>query len=107
MLKQIVIWILAADGALLVLWCLFGRLLLPQTETVTLLPLSGEAGGAEQALRCRKWLEDSGLVRGRLLLVDCGLSQTGKKTVELLLRGRPEIQFCAEAELPRLWKREQ
>jgi len=107
MLEKIVIWVLAADGILLLAWCVFGWLLLPGARTVTILPLSGDGENAEQTLRCRRWLENMGFVRGPLILLDCGLSENGIETAEQLADGCPDVTFCTEAELPRLWKWEQ
>ena len=85
--------ILAAFGALAVLWALFGFLLPGQKGTVTVHLCSG---CEEAAVRRYRWMRGLGLLRGRLILVDSGLSDAERE--RLRCHGQ-DVEFCTLAEL--------
>ena len=67
-------------------WCLFGALLLPlgrRSRPVTILyPAAGEPGALEQNVRAFVWLSQTGLVHGKLVILDCGLTEAGRAAAE-------------------------
>ncbi len=71
----------AAAGILLFFWCLIGVLLLPlsgrRNPMCAVFRAAGDAGSLEREVRAFEWLCHTGLVRGRILIVDCGLNETG------------------------------
>lgn len=93
MASLIVLCVLAAFGALSVLWGLFGLLLPGQRGTVTVHLCRGRE---EAAVRRCRWLRDMGLLHSRLILVDSGLSEEERSA----LCGRCcDVEFCTMAEL--------
>ncbi len=95
---------LAACGALLLLWCAAGRLLQPvlRQTALTLLPVRGDAGALEQAVRAWRQLAGGGLSTKRLLVVDCGLSPSGRALAERLCARDGDVTLCAAGELEKI-----
>ena len=77
---------LAAVGTAVLLWCLTGLLLYPVfgPEMVTYCRVEGDGETMEHCVRAYGWLRDCRREGGRLVLVDCGLSESGRKAAELL-----------------------
>ena len=86
MLIQILACFLIAAGVLLCLWCLVGWLLLPfgGDDLQLVLKARDDADRLERQLRACAWLQSSGLLRGELLVLDCGLREEGHRLVEKL-----------------------
>jgi hypothetical protein len=103
MLGDILLCALAAAGALFAAWCLGGWLLLPNDATVTLYAAKNGAS-LEKAARCRKWLAASGLVKGRFVIVDCGLDADGRKLAEIICGEDESALLCAREYLPEILK---
>lgn len=93
MATWIVLGVLAAFGALSVLWALFGFLLPGQRGAVTVCLCRGK-GAEEQLIRRQRWLRDMGLIHCPLILLDGGLTEREK---ESLTRGG--LTVCDMAEL--------
>ena len=83
--------VLAAFGALAVLWTLLG-FLLPGQRGTALVHLC--QGRQEAAVRRWGWLRDLGLLHCPLILVDCPASDR-----ERLARNRHGVEFCGLEEL--------
>ncbi len=106
MVSEIVICALAAAGVLLVVWALAAALLLPAREDCVLVAVSGDAEDLQQRVRAYGFLRDTGMIRTRVLIVDCGLSECGRQAAERLVLHSDGIQLCFEAELAEVWKME-
>lgn len=86
---------LAAFGALCAGWACFGGLLRGSTGGAVVCLCRGD-GGELPLIRRYSWLRDMGLIRGPLLLVDCG-SGVARETRARLGRG---MEICSLEELP-------
>jgi len=106
MFAQILLCALAAAGALFAVWCLGGWLLLPGEDTVTLYPAKNGAGRLEKAARCHAWLAETGLVRGRFVIVDCGLDGDGRALADTLCGEDENVLLCTREELPAILEME-
>lgn len=93
MAAWIVLCVLAAFGALSVLWALFG-FLLPGQRGAAVVCLCRPGGREEAVIRRYRWLRDLGLVRSPLLLVDCGLTEAEKSRLH-----KQGVELCEMAEL--------
>lgn len=82
--------VLAAFGALCVLWALFG-FLLPGQRGAVLVCLCRPGHEEEAILRHYGWLRGLGLLRAPLLLIDGGLTEEERAR---LLKGRPGVELC-------------
>lgn len=105
MLTEIIVCALAAAGILLVVWSLTAALLLPAQAECLILAARGGADDLEQRVRCYRFLCESGLLNARLLVVDCGLSASGRaRAVRLCAEGG--VCLCGEDALLEQWKME-
>ena len=93
MATWIVLGVLAAFGALSVLWALFGFLLPGQCGAVTVCLCRGD-GAEEPLIRRHRWLRDMGLIREPLILLDGGLTEEEKRRLT-----RQGLMICDMAEL--------
>lgn len=98
---ELVAVFLIALGAGVLLWCLFGLLLMPVfgPEMVTLCFASGDGRFLEQRARAFGWLRDGWPRGGRLVIVDRGLSAVGRQRALRLCRQYAWVSCCRE-ELP-------
>lgn len=94
--------LLSVIGLLSIGWLCFGHLLTPagNGRTVTVLPGRGDGEDLEQAVTGLLWLRGSGLLEGRILIVDCGLTAEGKAMAQALCRREPAVWTCQREELP-------
>ena len=106
MVSEIVICALATAGVLLVVWALAAALLLPAREDCVLVAAFGDADDLQQRVRTYGFLRDTGLIRTRVLIVDCWLSESGRLAAERLASNGDGLQLCTEAELMEAWKME-
>lgn len=95
MITWIVLAVLAAFGALCVIWALFGFLLPGQRGAAVVCICRGDAR-EEQLIRHYGWLRDLGLVRAPLLLLDGGLTEEERAR---LLKCRQGAEVCTMEEL--------
>ena len=84
----IIFGVLAAFGALAVLWALFG-FLLPGHRGLAMVYLC--RGREEAVVRRYIWLRDLGLLHGPLILVDCALPEEERLC---LIGNRHGVEFC-------------
>ena len=90
-------------GILGLFWVLFGRLFWPVGTSEAALQVvvlaRGDGGALEHAVRGLGWLYRAGLWRGRILMVDRGLTPEGREVARCLARsGRAELRREAEWE---------
>ena len=78
------------------LWALFGLLLMPvfEEDMVTFFFARGSGEGLEQRVRGYGWLRDGKKHGGRLVIVDCGLTEQGLLTVQHLCRRYDWLDYC-------------
>ena len=97
MVGEIVFAFVLAVGLLLIVWCLFGLLLMPifSNRMITLLFLQGEETHLERKVRGFGWFRDSGQNDGKLLLVDCGMSEEGRCCAAMLQKQYLWVEYCA------------
>ena len=98
---EVVLSLLAVAGLLSLSWLLFGRLLTPagNRETVTLVLGTGDGEDLEQAVRGLLWLRGGGMLAGSLVIVDCGLSPTGRAIAAALCMREPGVEVCSLSRL--------
>lgn len=91
----------AVIGLMSLGWLGFGRLLLPAGApgAVCLLPGRGEGETLEQAVTGLVWLQGGGLFGGRLVIVDCGLTEGGRAIAHALARRESTVELCPVEEL--------
>ena len=71
---------LAALGALCALWAMLGKWLGGRANFVAIC-FCRDAYSAFSALARWRWLRGMGLIRGRLLLIDCGINEEEKQVL--------------------------
>ena len=91
----IILSVLAAFGALCVIWTLFGFLLPGQRGAALVCVCRGDAR-EEPVIRHYGWLRDLGLIRAPMLLVDGGLTEEERTR---LLKCRQGVEICSPEEL--------
>lgn len=87
---------LAALGLFTLLWLIFGLFLIPvgTIGTVHIRVLaSGDADDLEHILGGLRWLQRSGLLEGRIDIVDAGLSEEGRSRAVRLSHIHPGIHL--------------
>ena len=89
----LILSILAAFGVLSVLWVFLGWLLPGQKGVTAVYVCRGEE--IEALLRRYRWLRDVGILRGRLVLVDEGMTEQQHR----LLEGKHGIEICTREQL--------
>lgn len=100
---EVILSLLAVAGTLSLSWLLFGRILTPagNGETVSLVPGQGDGEELEQAVRGLLWLRGGGLLQGELVIVDCGLSPTGRAVAAALCMRESGVEIWSLSDLPR------
>jgi hypothetical protein len=100
-LTELVLSLLAVVGLMTVGWLLWGRLLLPVGggETCTLVPGRGDGENLEQTVKGLLWLQGGGLLTGRVVIVDDGLTPAGKEVAAALCLGHSGVTVCPREEL--------
>ena len=100
MFGEVLLVFFAACGVILLAWCLLGLLLEPVfgREMVTLYFVRGNGDGLERRVRAYGWLRDCRREGGRLVLLDCGLTETGLRTAEILCGRHSWLEYCPDPE---------
>lgn len=100
-ITEILLALLAVVGLLSIGFLAFGRLLSPAGGggSVTVLPGRGDGGDLEQAVRGAVWLRCGGVLAGRILIVDCGLTPEGRAVAQALCRREPELELVERQDL--------
>ena len=86
-MKEILICALASAGILFFCWCVLGWLLLPAfgDHAAFVLKYEGDAETMEQDFRTYQWMQGSGILRGKLCVIDLGMKPDAKRRCEKLL----------------------
>ena len=92
MLILLILSILAACGVLSILWVFLGWLLPGQRRLFAVYVCRGEE--IDALLRRYRWLRDMGVIRGRLLIVDEGMTEQQKQWTE-----KHMVEICTREEL--------
>ncbi len=90
-MMSVLIAVLAAVGLCTLLWLIFGGLLLPVGSDGTLrvyVLATGSAGNVEQILRGLCWLKRTGILGGKINILDAGLNGAGRAQVRYLIEKR-------------------
>ena len=98
---EVILALLAVAGLMSLSWLLMGRILTPvgSEETVSLVPGTGDGETLEQSVRGLLWLRGGGMLAGNILMVDCGLTQTGRAVAAALCLREPGMESCPASEL--------
>lgn len=105
MLQWICVFLQAA-GILLLLWALLGWLMTGQDRGGAAVCCCLPGHPPEAFLRFYLFLREAGLIRCPLFLVDCGMAERERLALEGLCRGRADVRFCTEDELPQRMRME-
>lgn len=99
---EVILSLLAVAGLLSLSWLLLGRILTPagNGETLSLVPGKGDGEDLEQSVRGLLWLRGGDLLTGNVLIVDCGLSPTGRAIATALCLREPGVELCPLSEVP-------
>ncbi|BDF68463.1 hypothetical protein AAEU42_06670 [Pseudoflavonifractor phocaeensis] len=99
---EIVLSLLAVMGLLSLGWILFGHILTPAGggRACCVVPGTGDGGDLEQAVTGVLWLRGGGLIKGTVVIADCGLNAAGKAVAAALTLREPGIDVCPAADLP-------
>lgn len=89
----LILCVLAACGVLSLLWAFLGVFLPGQRGLEMIYTCRGEP--IDALLRRCRWLQDMGLVRGKLIIVDDGMTEQQKD----LLAEKPNVEICAREQL--------
>ena len=97
MCLEIALAALAVLGLISLIWLFFGWLLVPigGRSSVTVLPASGDGEALEQDLNGLLWLRDGGLLKGGVVIADCGLSAAGRALAQALALRQPGVELLA------------
>ncbi len=100
MLLTILIAALSVCGLFMVVWTILEALFMQiPKESYHVFCLHGSDAQVEQQVRSCRWLRERRGLRGRLILVDCGISPEAQITVQLMLRNDETIQLCTSSQL--------
>ena len=96
---QIIFALAVATALFGIAWFIFGKLRMPirsvQGVAVhTVLSVRGGALGLEQAIEGLIWLEQSGTIKGQILIADCGLDEEGQALAYLVTKKHENIAIC-------------
>lgn len=95
---------LAAVGLASILWAavkavLYGGPREKRPGVVALVSGQGDGAGLEEQVHALRHLREEQGIFGAILLVDCGLSEEGRKLAELLSRGDRWVAVCRPEEV--------
>lgn len=103
---ELLLALLAAVGLMSLGCLLFARFLFPpnpdEREPLTVIPVLGDARTLDLTVHRLLWLRRRGLSRGKIAVVDCGLSEVGQTIVRLLCSDCEELLLCSPDDLSRL-----
>ncbi len=104
---EVILSLLAVWGLLCLGWLCFGHLLAPagREKVCAVVPGRGDGDGLEQAVTGLLWLRGGGLLRGAVVIADCGLSPAGRALAAALCLREPSVAICPAVELPEVVKR--
>lgn len=98
-----VVALLAAIGLACVVWTVVRAALYTGPErrksVVALLPAAGGGDGLEEQVKTLRALRSEQELFGMVLLVDCGLSEEGRRLAQLLAREDRWVCLCGQDEV--------
>ena len=98
-----VIAMLAAVGLASMVWTVVKAVLFAgperRVEIAALLPVQGGGEGLEEQLRFLQRMREEQLMFGRALVVDCGLSDEGRKLARILVGKYRWVTLCGKDEV--------
>lgn len=101
-IMEILLSALAAVGLAFIVWLITVRRLLPLSDkygiVFTVVRGVGSGDGLEQRVRELLWLRRWNLLRGNILVVDCGLNEDGRALARLLCANTDEVLLCDQAQ---------
>ncbi len=99
---EVILSLLAVVGLLTLAWLFFGHTLSPAggEKACVLVPGQGDGGELEQSVIGLLWLRDGGMMTGRVVIVDCGLNDSGKAVAATLCLREPGVDLCPVEKLP-------
>ena len=109
MVIQITLCVLLILGFAWLLWMLGCALLTPvrsgrDTRITLVVQARGDAPELENLLRGALWLRESGTAAADILLVDCGLTEEGRRAASLAVSDT--VTLVTPSELPNLFTQE-
>ncbi|MDF2838388.1 MAG: hypothetical protein K0S60_91 [Evtepia sp.] len=108
-IAELLLAFFATVGLLSLIWLLFGHLLAPGPAMQTfyaVIPIDGNAPNLEQTVSHLLWLKGGKLAHFQIVLLDTGLSESGKERVSVLLSREPELILSTPELLPQLIKKD-
>ena len=105
MLEKFLAATMAALVCAIVLWLLRQLMLTPvragkNTAQQIVLSVKGDEPALEQHVAGLLWLNDNGLLRGRILILGYGLSEETRLVAQALERDHDCVLFCENGEAP-------
>lgn len=98
-----VVALLAAIGLASVVWTVVRAALYTGSErrksVVALLPAAGGGEGLEEQVKTLRALRSGQELFGMVLVVDCGLSEEGRRLAQLLAREDRWVSLCGQDEV--------
>ncbi len=97
---EVLLATMAVIGLISLGWFLFGRLLMPisQTEVYAVVPASGDGALLEQTVKGLLWQKSGETTRFLVVIADDGLSEEGRDIAARLAQ-RSGVVFCPMEEL--------
>ena len=74
------------------------------TDIISVVTVSGQPESLAETINGLLWLNDSGVYKGSVLIVDCGMSDETKKLAGLLTRDKKGVVMCSRCELGLIWE---
>jgi len=98
---EVLLAFLAGIGLIGLGWLLFGRVLAPAggAQVCAVVPGRGNGANLEQAVAGLLWLRGGGLLQGRVIIADCGLTQEGRDVARILSEREECVAFCPSEQL--------
>lgn len=97
--------LLASIGLASIMWTVVRAVLFAgpevRREIAALLPAQGDGEHLEEQVRALQRLRQEQEVFGRALLVDCGLTEEGRKLADILVREHRWVTLCGRDEVGR------
>ncbi len=98
---EVILSLLAVAGLLSLSWPLLGHILTPagDGEGLSIIPGRGDGETLEQSVRGLLWLRGGALLTGDIVIVDCGLTPTGRAVAAALCLREPGVEVCSLSQL--------
>ncbi len=105
LLQESVIAFFAAVGLAAAVWTAAEGILLSRRDKlehfVALVPVAGDAPALERTVAGLQWTTICGNRFDKILIADCGLTDTGRQTARLLARRSANVTLCTMSDAER------